>query len=95
MATKESKKTALSLYKQLLRLSTQFVTYNYRAYAWRHTKYTFRENRDITSNEDIESCLNKAQNELDALRRQVIVDRMYATNNTIHRLPIFQEAVNK
>lgn len=42
MATKETKKTALNLYKQLLRGSTQFVTYNYRAYGWRHTKYTFR-----------------------------------------------------
>ena len=42
MATKQTKKSALNLYKQLLRASTQFVTYNYRAYGWRHTKYTFR-----------------------------------------------------
>ena len=95
MATKQTKKTVLNLYKQLLRSSTQFVTYNYRAYGWRHTKYTFRENRNISSNQEIESCLKKAKNELDSLKRQVIVDRMYSTNNSIHRLPIFQDAVNK
>ena len=39
--------------------------------------------------------LNKGQNELDSLRRQVIVDRMYSTNNSIHRLPIFQEVVQQ
>ena len=54
-----------------------------------------RENRNLSTTEDIDSCLTKAQNELDSLRRQVIVDRMYSTNNSIHRLPIFREAVGK
>mmetsp|Transcript_28042 Transcript_28042/g.44481 ORF Transcript_28042/g.44481 Transcript_28042/m.44481 type:complete len:100 (+) Transcript_28042:1-300(+) len=94
MATKETKKAALKLYKQLLRSSTQFITYNYRAYAWRHTKYSFRQNRALESNEEIAASLEKGQRELESLRRQVIVDRLYSTNNSIHNLPVFQETVS-
>eukprot|EP01084_Bolivina_argentea_P023863 44569_1 len=95
MATDATRQSALRLYKQVLRNSTKFVTYNYRAYAWRHTKYTFRENQDISSNEEIMNCLEKGTQELESLKRQIIVDRLYSTNNSIHRLPIFKEAVQQ
>ena len=51
-----------------------------------------RQNRDETSMESINEYLGKGEKELESLRRQVIVDRLYSTNNSIHRLPIFQEA---
>ena len=51
-----------------------------------------RQNRDETSMESIKEYLGKGEKELESLRRQVIVDRLYSTNNSIHRLPIFQEA---
>ena len=54
-----------------------------------------REHRDEQSNEKIMERIQKGKNELESLRRQAIVDRMYSTNNSIHRLPIFQDAVKQ
>ena len=37
--------------------------------------------------------LKTAKQELDSLKRQVIVDRLYSSNNTIHRLDYFKKSV--
>ncbi len=54
-----------------------------------------RGNRNISSHEEIMNCLEKGNKELESLKRQIIVDRLYSTNNSIHRLPMFKEAVKQ
>ena len=51
-----------------------------------------RKHRNESNNQNILNNLKKGKQELESLKRQVIVDRMYSSNNTIHRLNSFNEA---
>lgn len=52
-------------------------------------------NRKYQGEKDYNNIMKLLQNgksELDSLNRQVIVDRLYASSNTIHRLQEFKHA---
>ena len=54
-------------------------------------KYTKKNRKYQCENEydNILKLLKRGKHELESLNRQVIVDRLYGTNNTIHKLPDF------
>uniref|UniRef100_A0A182NLE4 Complex 1 LYR protein domain-containing protein n=1 Tax=Anopheles dirus TaxID=7168 RepID=A0A182NLE4_9DIPT len=77
MAVPGHKMKVLSLYKQLLRASEKFDSYNYRMYALRRIRDAFRENKALTDNGSIASELSYAQKNLDIIKRQTIVGQLY------------------
>ncbi|CAI2187923.1 1767_t:CDS:1 [Funneliformis geosporum] len=77
----------LHLYRSLLRASQKFSSYNFKDYAYRKTKDTFRENQNETNSERIIQLVQKAEHELDLLRRQGYLNSLY----TVDRLVVEDE----
>lgn len=69
----------LDLYKNLIRYSKQFSSYNYREYAIRRTRDYFRDPNNKTLSQD-QLCIlyKKGCENLSSLKRQVIVSQLYA-----------------
>jgi hypothetical protein len=61
----------ITLYRALLKTSKQIPTYNFREYAIRKVKDSFRQN------ENTKEFLLDAENQLAMLKRQVIVQKLY------------------
>ncbi len=55
-------------YRSLLRQSNQFAAYNFREYARRRTRDSFRENQGITEESRIQELMQKGQKELQMLK---------------------------
>uniref|UniRef100_A0A060T5A5 ARAD1C04026p n=1 Tax=Blastobotrys adeninivorans TaxID=409370 RepID=A0A060T5A5_BLAAD len=68
---------ALTLYKQLLRYSTRMASYNFRQYAVRRTRDGFLSNRNLSDPEQIRQEIAKGWEQLEVLRRQSAISRMY------------------
>ncbi|XP_053680833.1 LYR motif-containing protein 4 [Anopheles nili] len=77
MAVAGHKMKVLSLYKQLLRASQKFDSYNYRMYALRRIRDAFRENKSLADNTTIANELAFAQKNLEIIQRQTIVGHLY------------------
>jgi hypothetical protein len=73
----------MSLYRQMLRESERFHSFLFRRYAIRRVRDAFRDNRHLSSAEEIQLALNKAQEQLQMLKRQTAIDNMYKTNLTV------------
>ena len=71
---------ALSLYKQLLRESRKFSHYSFRSYALRRVRDAFRANKDEVDPKKIDKLLEEARQNLQLIKRQVIIDQLYKTN---------------
>ncbi|XP_031568641.1 LYR motif-containing protein 4-like [Actinia tenebrosa] len=67
----------LKLYRQLLREGQKFSDYNYREYALRRTRDGFKSNKDIINTEDIGQLIEKAQMNLEIVKRQATLNAMY------------------
>lgn len=72
-----SRSKALSLYKQLIKESKKFSSYNYRHYALRKTRHEFKENKEISDPQKIQELFKKAQDNLEIIQRQVLIGQMY------------------
>lgn len=73
----------LSLYRQLLRESAKFESYNFRSYALRRVRDGFRANfnaQDTSRNSDL---IADAQRNLDIIRRQVILGKLYPSSKLV------------
>lgn len=73
----------LSLYRQLLRESAKFESYNFRSYALRRVRDGFRANfnaQDASRNSDL---IADAQRNLEIIRRQVILGKLYPSNKLV------------
>lgn len=57
-----------SLFRSLLRQSSQFANYNFREYATRRTKDAFRENKDVEDQRRIQELVQKGLKELQVLK---------------------------
>eukprot|EP00013_Stygamoeba_regulata_P029569 CAMPEP_0177649258 /NCGR_PEP_ID=MMETSP0447-20121125/11282_1 /TAXON_ID=0 /ORGANISM="Stygamoeba regulata, Strain BSH-02190019" /LENGTH=90 /DNA_ID=CAMNT_0019151987 /DNA_START=217 /DNA_END=489 /DNA_ORIENTATION=+ len=68
----------LGLYAEMLRTSKQFHTYNFREYALRVTQQRFRENKSLSDPDSANKLVEEAQKQLELLRRQVVINSMYA-----------------
>ncbi len=60
--------TVRSLYRSLLRQSSQFANYNFREYARRRTKDAFRENVAVNDERERQELVQKGLRELQVLK---------------------------
>ncbi|XP_064402243.1 LYR motif-containing protein 4B-like [Halichondria panicea] len=68
----------LTLYRKLLRQSSQFSSFNYRKYALRRVKDYFRETRSFTDSVAIEREYSYGLESLNMLKRQTAIGNMYS-----------------
>lgn len=73
----------LSLYKNLIRESRKFNSYNYRMYAIRKTRDEFRSNQKVSDPSVIEQLIKKAEDNLELIKRQVLIGHMYGEGHLI------------
>ncbi|EFN81072.1 LYR motif-containing protein 4 [Harpegnathos saltator] len=78
-----SRNMILSLYRNLIRESKQWNSYNYRMYALRKVRQEFKENKILQDQEKIKQCYTKGQEALALIKRQVILSNIYGTRPLI------------
>lgn len=78
-----SHRKIIQLYKNLLREGKKFKSYNYREYAVRRTRDAFKEHKNEQDPKKIASLLKSAEENLDIVRRQVLVGEMYGDGKLI------------
>ncbi|KAE9964618.1 hypothetical protein EG327_000831 [Venturia inaequalis] len=86
MATAISTETAFkarSLYRSLLRTSSQFAAYNFREYAQRRTKDAFREHKGVRDEEKLSGLLEEASRELQVLKRQTVISQFFQMDRLV------------
>lgn len=81
MAT--SKNHVLKLYKTMLRESQKFSSYNYRQYALRRIRDSFRAGRSLADSTKIMEAVQKAEENLEMIKRQVVVGNLYAAEKLV------------
>ncbi|KAI1823748.1 complex 1 protein-domain-containing protein [Xylaria intraflava] len=72
-----------SLYRQLLRAGEQFQSFNFREYAKRRTRDSFRENKSVEDPRQIQDLLQKGLKDLQVLKRQTIVSQFYQIDRLV------------
>ena len=82
MASSNSK-AVLSLYKIMLRESQKFVDMNYRSYAIRRVKDGFRANAQLTEESKIKGIMSNAKENLEIIKRQTSVGRLFGQNRQL------------
>lgn len=78
-----SRRQAICLYKQLLREAEKLKSYNFRMYAARKIRHTFRTNRTTNDFEKTENQILSAQQSLDLIRRQVVIGHLYSADKLV------------
>ncbi|XP_060596723.1 LYR motif-containing protein 4B-like [Ruditapes philippinarum] len=73
----------LSLYRKLLKECKKYNSYNFRMYALEKTRYDFRANKDVTDPQQMKALLDKAQDNLNIMKRQVLIGQMYGEGHLI------------
>lgn len=73
----------LSLYRRLLKESSQFDSYNFRAYALRRVRDAFRANVAVTDPKTIDRLIKDGQSNLALIKRQVTIGKMYPSNHLV------------
>eukprot|EP00970_Alexandrium_tamarense_P004623 scaffold771_cov177-Alexandrium_tamarense.AAC.17 len=71
-----SSSNSISLFRSLLREAKRVDNYNFRDYAVRRVKLGFQINRNLAGAE-AELALREGQEQLDILRRQVVLGQLY------------------
>ncbi|OAL56865.1 hypothetical protein IQ07DRAFT_555188 [Pyrenochaeta sp. DS3sAY3a] len=72
-----------SLYRSLLRQSGQFAAYNFREYAKRRTRDSFREHQNETEERQIQELVQKGLKELQMLKRQTVISQFYQMDRLV------------
>lgn len=75
-----TRSVVLSLYHQMLRESSKFPSYNFRSYFVQRTRDRFRANANLTQPDKIEQLISETRDELEVIRRQVLIHRLYPSN---------------
>ncbi|KAG8571653.1 hypothetical protein GDO81_011738 [Engystomops pustulosus] len=78
-----SRAHVLNLYKVMLRESEKFNSYNYRTYAIRRVRDSFREKKNIDEFHEIQSLIYRAKENLAIIQRQVTIGQLYTTDKLI------------
>jgi hypothetical protein len=73
----------LNLYRNLIREGRQLTNYNFREYALRRTRDGFRINQNLTDEAKINEQLNYALEDLEVLKRQVIISKLYKNDKLV------------
>ena len=72
-----------SLYRSLLRQSSQFANYNFRNYARRRTRDAFREHQQETDSRRVQEFMQKGIQELQMLKRQTVVSQFFQLDRLV------------
>ncbi|KAH9868282.1 hypothetical protein J1614_007354 [Plenodomus biglobosus] len=72
-----------SLYRSLMRQSSQFAAYNFREYAKRRTRDAFRDNKNVTEERQIQELVQKGIKELQSLKRQTVISQFYQIDRLV------------
>ncbi|KAK6614426.1 complex 1 protein [Botrytis cinerea] len=79
----EASQQARSLYRQLLRQGGQFAAYNFREYAKRRTRDSFREHKDVQDERKVQELMQKGLKELQSLKRQTVVSQFFQLDRLV------------
>ncbi|XP_065365881.1 protein bcn92 [Calliphora vicina] len=71
------------LYRQLLREAEKLPSYNFRMYAVRKIRDTFRANRTINDFEKIDQQIMYGKQSLEMIRRQAIIGHLYTAEKLV------------
>mmetsp|Transcript_14097 Transcript_14097/g.20829 ORF Transcript_14097/g.20829 Transcript_14097/m.20829 type:complete len:82 (+) Transcript_14097:73-318(+) len=74
--------TVQTLYRSLLREAKRVSDYNFRSYALRRIEAGFNKNRQLQG-EEAELVINEGYNQLDMLKRQSMLTRMYPSATSV------------
>ncbi|MCJ1411966.1 hypothetical protein MMC19_006058 [Ptychographa xylographoides] len=72
-----------SLFRSLLRQSSQFAAYNFREYAKRRTKDAFHENRSELDERKVQGCIQHGLKELQMMKRQTVVSQFFQLDRLV------------
>ncbi|KAH8235909.1 hypothetical protein KR032_010611 [Drosophila birchii] len=78
-----TRRQAITLYRNLMRESAKLPSYNFRMYAARKIRDTFRANRTIRDYDEIDRQMAAGQQNLELIRRQVIIGHLYTTDKLV------------
>ncbi|KAG0154411.1 Complex 1 LYR protein [Penicillium digitatum] len=74
---------ARSLFRSLLRYSGQFSNYNFREYARRKTRDSFRKHQNTTEERRIQELIQEGLQSLRLLKRQTIISQFYQLDKLV------------
>ena len=72
-----------SLFRSLLRQSSQFANYNFRTYARRRTRDAFRESQHEQDERRVQELVQKGLRELQIMKRQTVVSQFYQLDKLV------------
>lgn len=78
-----SRRTVMTLYRNLLREGGKFQNYNFRNYALRKIKDGFQQNKQETDQVKVKEFLACAKESLALVRRQVIIGSLYSDDPVV------------
>ncbi|XP_075157153.1 LYR motif-containing protein bcn92 [Haematobia irritans] len=78
-----TRRLAKALYRKLLREAEKLPSYNFRMYAGRKIRDTFRENKTINDFDKIDAQIELARQNLQMLRRQAIIGHLYTAEKLV------------
>lgn len=76
-------KQILQLYKQLLEKAYKFDNYNFREYSKRKIVETFKANKFLTNENEINQFYNEGINQLALLHRQTTISQLYTFDKLV------------
>ncbi|OJJ43438.1 hypothetical protein ASPZODRAFT_19529 [Penicilliopsis zonata CBS 506.65] len=72
-----------SLFRSLLRQSSQFSNYNFRQYALRRTRDAFREHQTEKEERRIQELMQEGLQNLRMLKRQTVISQFYQLDKLV------------
>ncbi|KAM0696477.1 hypothetical protein Q7P36_003724 [Cladosporium allicinum] len=83
MAANATAYEARSLFRSLMRQSSQFAAYNFREYAKRRTRDAFREASVESDERKVQELMQKGLKELQVLKRQTVVSQFFQLDRLV------------
>ncbi|KAL4924908.1 LYR motif-containing protein [Aspergillus undulatus] len=74
---------ARSLFRSLLRQSSQFSNYNFREYALRRTKDAFREHQHESEERKVQELIQEGLQSLRMMKRQTVISQFYQLDKLV------------
>ncbi|XP_063221878.1 LYR motif-containing protein 4 [Bacillus rossius redtenbacheri] len=78
-----SRAIMLRLYKEMLAEAKKFDSYNFRMYALRKIRDSFRESKHLQDSSQIQKAFEEAKNNLEIIKRQVVIGHLYSTEKLV------------
>lgn len=78
-----TRRFVLSLYKNLVREGNKLEAYNFRNYAVRRVRDSFRENKNLSDDHSVQLAILEGRKNLEMLRRQAIIGHLYRADKLI------------